>query len=206
MENVEGLLLGNAKAYVERIYQEFHNIGYRVNHWLLCSEKMGVPQKRHRVFFIAIRDDIDFDLYSLNMEFDYLPIVYGEIKEGELRPMEVGSIYYNVAVQAIDSDRGIADTRERLGELRSAFQVYYIRNDEIMWTQRTRADVIDIDELSYVSWDTIRNAQTFPRDFDFMGTAASTVGYICGMSVPPVMIKRIVTRLIESGLFKYKGL
>ena len=28
------------------------------------------------------------------------------------------------------------------------------------------------------------------------------VEYICGMSVPPIMIKRIVQRLIESGVLR----
>ena len=28
------------------------------------------------------------------------------------------------------------------------------------------------------------------------------VAYICGMSVPPIMIKRIVGRIIDTGIFK----
>ena len=43
MENVEGLLLGEAWSYVQRIYSEFKGIGYRVNHYLCKAEKMGVP-------------------------------------------------------------------------------------------------------------------------------------------------------------------
>lgn len=34
----------------------------------------------------------------------------------------------------------------------------------------------------------------------------ASVQYICGMSVPPVMIKRIVGRLIKSGLFDSREL
>lgn len=58
MENVEGLLLGEAWAYVQRIYKEFKDAGYELGHWLLKGEQMGIPQTRHRVFFIAIRNDI----------------------------------------------------------------------------------------------------------------------------------------------------
>lgn len=58
MENVEGLLKGEAWSYVQGIYKEFKEIGYEVGHWLLKGETMGVPQTRHRVFFIAIRNDI----------------------------------------------------------------------------------------------------------------------------------------------------
>ena len=52
MENVEGLLLGEAWSYVQKIYQEFDNAGYVVNHYLLKGETLGVPQCRHRVFFV----------------------------------------------------------------------------------------------------------------------------------------------------------
>ena len=57
-ENVKGLLLGEAKNYVREIYREFDLAGYYVQHWLLDASKMGVPQKRERVFFIAMRKDI----------------------------------------------------------------------------------------------------------------------------------------------------
>ena len=57
-ENVKGLLAGEAKEYVRKIYREFDLAGYYVQHWLLDASKMGVPQKRERVFFIAMRKDI----------------------------------------------------------------------------------------------------------------------------------------------------
>lgn len=58
MENVEGLIKGEAWSYVQRIYKELKDAGYEVGHWLLKGEYMGVPQTRHRVFFIALRNDI----------------------------------------------------------------------------------------------------------------------------------------------------
>lgn len=162
---------------------------------------MGVPQARHRVFFIALRNDIDFDLNNLDMAFNYEPITYSEIKEGKCKPINKDSKFYNIAKQANEQDKSIADTRIRLGEKGSAFQTYYIRPNMIMPTQRAKPDIIDLEELAYVSKETIRNAQTFPSDYDFINYTYSNIGYICGMSVPPIMIKRIVTRLIESGLF-----
>ena len=58
MENVEGLIKGEAWSYVQKIYKQLNDIGYEVGHWLLKGENMGIPQTRHRVFFIALRDDI----------------------------------------------------------------------------------------------------------------------------------------------------
>ena len=51
-ENVKGLLLGDAIGYVREIYDHFEDAGYYCQHWLFDSSKMGVPQKRERVFFV----------------------------------------------------------------------------------------------------------------------------------------------------------
>lgn len=161
---------------------------------------MGVPQTRHRVFFIATR--LDFDFENLDLNFNYEPITYGEIKEGKFKPLGKDTKFYQIASNAILSDKSIADTRIRLGEKGSAFQTFYIRDDAIVPTQRAKPDLIDIDNIAYVSKETIRNSQTFPQDYDFLNDTYANVGYICGMSVPPIMIKRIVTRLIESGIFE----
>lgn len=202
MENVEGLILGNAWDYVQKIYKKFHDIGYQVKHWLLKGETMGVPQTRHRVFFIATR--LDFDLNKIDLSFNYEPITYGMIKQGELKQMGKDTKFYQIASQANDKDKNIADTRKRLGEKGSAFQTLYIRDDMVVPAQRAKPDLIDLEHIAYVSKETIRNSQTFPQDYKFEPDTYSNIGYICGMSVPPLMIKRIVTRLIESGIFSYK--
>lgn len=51
----------------------------------------------------------------------------------------------------------------------------------------------------------IISSQTFPIDYNFLSNKLSNISYICGMSVPPTMIKRIVTRLIESEVLTTKG-
>lgn len=206
IENVEGLIKGEAWRYVQKIYKQLKDIGYNVKHWLLKGELMGIPQTRHRVFFVAVRQDVDFDLERLDMSFNYEPVTYGEIKEGALKPLGKTSKFYKIASMADKRDKGIADTRMRLGEKGSGFQTLYIRDYMVVPTQRAKPDLIDIEHIAYVSKETIRNAQTFPRDYDFVYDTYSNVGYICGMSVPPLMIKRIVTRLIEQGLYKYKGI
>ena len=204
MENVEGLLLGEAFAYVRRIYEEFNNAGYRLKHWLLEGEKMGIPQTRHRVFFVAVRKDIFFDLDEVDMYFNYAPVTYHEIKDGNGRPLKEDSTFRKIAEQANDYERTIAETRERLGKKGAAFQTFYIRDNMTLPTVRSRPDFIELENMSYVSFGTVRNAQTFPQDYDFHPNTYSNTSYVCGMSVPPIMMKRVVTRLIESGLYDYK--
>lgn len=204
MENVEGLMLGNAWKYVQQVYTKCKEIGYNLKHWLLKGENMGVPQTRHRVFFVGVRSDIDFDLEKVDMSFNYQPITYKEIKDDIGHIIGRDTKYYYYASRADKKDKSLADTRIRLGDKGNAFQTYYIRNEDIMPTLRSKPDVIDVEHIAYISWKTIRNASSFPQDYNFMPNKEGQVGYICGMSVPPIMIKRLINRLIESGCYNYK--
>jgi DNA (cytosine-5)-methyltransferase 1 len=58
-ENVKGMLQGNAKGYCKLIMERFRAIGYKPQLFLVNAADCGVPQKRERVFFVALRDDID---------------------------------------------------------------------------------------------------------------------------------------------------
>ncbi len=79
-ENVKGILFGKAKKYVEQIYKDFDNAGYIVEKFVLNASKMGVPQKRERVFFVAIRKDLAKQVPTLNLDFDLPLIPFKEIK------------------------------------------------------------------------------------------------------------------------------
>ena len=201
MENVEGLILGEAFTYVRQIYKDFKDIGYQVKHWLCKGEHMGIPQKRHRVFFIAHRDDVDFNLDELDMSFNYEPVTYKEIKDGTAAPLGEETDYRRLTLAALPHEKCIADVNLRLHNKNSGFQSYFIDDDAIMPTIRAKPDIIDRKAVSYVSKETLIHAQTFPEDYNFVRNTITNVGYICGMSVPPVMIKRIVQRMIESGCF-----
>lgn len=48
------------------------------------------------------------------------------------------------------------------------------------------------DVPGYASDKDIMILQTFPQDYDFMGM---NVQYICGMSVPPIMMKKIAEQV-----------
>lgn len=204
MENVEGLIKGEAWSYVQKIYKHLHDIGYQVKHWLCKAQYMGVPQRRNRVFFVAIRKDINFDLYRLDMSFNYKPITYGEIKAGEMKPLGENTDYRRLTLAALPQEKDIGAVNMRLHKKLSGFQTFLIDDDSLIPTLRSKPDIIDRNAVAFISKETIRNAQTFPQDYDFSPNTISNIGYICGMSVPPVMIKRIVTRLIESGVFDYK--
>ena len=201
MENVEGLILGNAWNYVQAIYKQFKEIGYSLKHWLLKGEQMGIPQSRHRVFFIALRNDINFNLEKLDMSFNYFPITYGEIKEGEGIQINHNTQLYRMLTLATKDDLRIGDVFVRLGEKEKCFGSKIAWEHNVLQTLTAKLEYLRGEEKERISIQDIIHAQTFPEDYDFMSDSWSDVSYICGMSVPPIMIKRIVNRLLESGIF-----
>lgn len=201
LENVEGLMLGNAWKYVQKIYRKFNDIGYKVKHWLLKGETMGVPQTRHRVFFVATR--LDFDLEKVDMWFDYELVPYREIKQG-IGPYNKDSQWYWLLQRVVDGDKSLSDIRIRNGLSGGQFNCMLCWEKDVLPTLAAKLEYYDPISKAKLSSETIRNAQTFPQDYNFLSELAGNVCYICGMSVPPLMIKRLMTRLIESGLFDYR--
>lgn len=204
MENVEGLIKGQAWAYVQKIYKQLNDTGYQVKHWLLKGQQMGVPQTRHRVFFVAVRNDIAFDFDDLDMSFNYEPIVYGEIKSGKGTPINEKTETYRILQMANPSDLRMSDVYLRIGEKERAFACKIAWESNVLQTFIGNFEYVRGTEKEWLSIEDIIHGQTFPEDYVFINRTYRAVGYLCGMSVPPIMIKRIVTRLIESGLFDYK--
>lgn len=197
MENVEGLIKGEAWSYVQKIYKQLHDAGYQVKHWLLKGQHMGVPQTRHRVFFVAVRNDIDFDFETLDMSFNYEPILFGMVKQGEGdQPSPVVKDLLSIAIPIHDD--ALSDILERTENRHSRF------NEKIAWDKKvcptlTSHGFYRGDDKCKLSMMDYYHISSFPEDYDNCG---ASIPYITCMSVPPIMIKRIVTRLIESGVFE----
>ena len=202
MENVDGILLGEAITYVQRIYKKFKDIGYSVKHYLLKGEYMGVPQTRHRVFFVATRLDFDFD--DLDLNFNYEPITYGEIKSGKGKTVTAEKIKHYLS-QARYGEESLQFACERETGKQNYFNEKIIYDNKVLNTIRAcMPSYYRWGQFQTISAQDIIYSQTFPCDYNFMPDTLDNICYICGMSVPPIMIKRIVTRLIESGIFDYK--
>ena len=199
MENVEGLIKGEAFSYVQKIYSDFSDAGYFVHHWLLKGEQMGVPQTRHRVFFVATRSDLQVDPSWFDMSFNYEPITFGEIKGNDIPP-KCSETVSKLLSDAKNSDTCLADILQRNENRWSRF------NEKILWENNIPPTLVchgmyrGKDKTKLSNLDYI-HMQTFPEDYKF---EHAKIEYICTMSVPPVMMKRIVTRLIDQGVFDYR--
>jgi DNA (cytosine-5)-methyltransferase 1 len=74
MENVKGLIEGNARNYVINLSKKIKEAGYEHQIFLLNSATMGVPQIRQRVFFIGNRMNYN----KLDLNFNEPPITFQE--------------------------------------------------------------------------------------------------------------------------------
>lgn len=57
-ENVRGLVRGKAKGYFKEILRELKGCGYDVQAKVLDAQWLGVPQRRQRLIFVGVREDL----------------------------------------------------------------------------------------------------------------------------------------------------
>lgn len=194
MENVEGLTKGNAWKYVQDIYKKFNEIGYKVNHWLLKGEYMGIPQKRHRVFFVATKYDID--IKKIDMGFAYKPVEFGQIKSEKGSKSGLTDNLLNLIKYAKKGDRNLENACYRARGKNSFFNYCFVYDDAVAPTITAHCNNIRWSDKTFLSKEDIVSISTFPQDYNFNSDSLDTISYVCGMSVPPIMIKRISLNLI----------
>lgn len=193
-ENVKGMLAGNARTYVIDVVKEANSIGYDVQVFLLNAAKMGVPQKRERVFFIGKRNDLKKP--KLVLDFNEPPILFGDIRSEYGRPLSEG-VLKSLVEKRRSSDRGLEDVSLRVRGKSSLFNHRFVFDEEVAPTlisSGTYFRFVDGEKLSFSDMIAI---QTFPRDYEF---GKEPVQYVCGMSVPPVMMANLAAEIYEQWL------
>lgn len=185
-ENVKGLVQGKAKGYVKLIVKRFKKLGYKVQIFLLNAASMGVPQKRERVFFIAHRKELGYP--KLKLVFDDKPITYGEIKIDKGKPINKDTKTYVLWTKRKGKDKCFGDITKREEGKASWFNAKLIKDNMVCNTIASGGDYFRMDIPYRISDMDIIRISTFPRDYNFLDT---DVKYVCGMSVPPVMMKKI---------------
>lgn len=185
-ENVKGLITGSAKGWVNQIVGAFNDAGYDVQIFLFNSARMGVPQKRERVFFVAGRKDLH--LPKLRMDFDGKPIPFGKVREPYGKPLPETTQAGKLMKYRIPSDRCLQDINLRVTKKKSGFTSPINHDDEPVQTITAGGYAFRMCDGLLMTDKDIISCQTFPQDYDFMD---QNVQYVCGMSVPPVMMAKI---------------
>ena len=190
-ENVKGLILGNAKGYVKAIADRFKEIGYDVQLFLFNAATMGVPQLRERTFFIARRKDLNFP--KLNIKFNEKPILFGEVertlKERFGRKISDAIFDYWKKCPA-------GSPLSKVHPKGSLFNYYKCSKNKVLVTI-TASDggpLIHYEQPYRLSDEALIKCSSFPLDYNF---GNESVKYIVGMSVPPLMMKKVAEEVIK---------
>ncbi len=180
-ENVKGMLLGNAKGYTKMVMARFKEIGYRPQLFLVNAADCGVPQRRERVFFCAIRNDIDAPKLTLAPKHRW-----------------------------ISAGEALRDVRDDLGGwqmVTASNQRHTLAGRTKPWPMSQPSPTLTAqsrDELimgrAFKSW-TYRDVQrlgSFPDDY---AAKSDKIGkYMVGMSVPPKMTEAVARAVIDQWL------
>lgn len=197
-ENVKGLIIGKAKGWVNQIVSAFGDAGYTVQIFLFNAAKMGVPQKRERVFFIAHRKDLN--LPKLKMAFDQAPINFFEVREKNGKPIATDATTFKLLKYRTPADRDLSDINKRVRKKYSGFTSPINHDDEPASTVTSGGYQFRMSDGLLMTDRDFINVQTFPQDYDFMD---QNVQYVCGMSVPPVMMANIASE-VDKQWFRYE--
>lgn len=196
-ENVKGLITGNAKGWVNKIVKAFDDAGYKVQIFLLNASRMGVPQKRERVFFIAHRKDLDYP--KLKMVFNSRPIPFKDVREPYGKAVG-DNLAARLLKYRIPSDRCLQDINKRVRKTQSGFTSPINHENEPVQTITAGGYCFRMCDGLLMTDKDIINCQTFPQDYNFL---EQNVQYVCGMSVPPVMMAKIAEQVYLQWLTLY---
>lgn len=207
-ENVKGLLMGNAIEYVRKIYSDLDEAGYYCQHWLLDASTMGVPQKRERVFFIALRKDLAkpflewkdmfTEIPKLNLEFKETKIKFKEFIDGNGR--ELSENMKIVWGKRKEGDAAMDAAYMREHNKVKYFNQGFLYKDKVCKTITSQEhSLVLFDYPKYTSKDEVCKIGTFPLDYNFLNNKPH---YIIGMSVPPLMTGKIAEQIYKQWLSK----
>jgi DNA (cytosine-5)-methyltransferase 1 len=212
-ENVKGLLMGDAKSYVREIYKQFDEAGYYVQHWLLDASKMGVPQRRERVFFIALRKDLakqflyQKDMFTqvpkLELNFNEPEILFSEFEDNLGKPIDKTKLTYERWLKRIDTDFRFGDITQRINGKGTDFNTSIVHSNKVFPTVVSKGCEVKFDLPIKISDTEYCNVGSYPLDYNFINNKPA---YLIGMSVPPVMTAQIATEIYTQWLQYLKNI
>lgn len=197
LENVAGLIKGNARNYCHRINDRLFSAGYEVQVFLLNAAKMGVPQTRQRTFFIARRRDLGFEPLSLSVNEP--PIPFSEVADTMPAPDTLTYREYSLWLKRRPSDMGFDDIARRVLGKGSYFNTRLVHADRVAPTVCAANYNVLYDVPRRMTSTELRLVGSFPLDYS---CGASKIGFIVGMSVAPVQMAHIATAIKDQWLCK----
>lgn len=202
-ENVKGMLIGNAKGYTKMVMARFKEIGYRPQLFLLNAADCGVPQRRERVFFVAVRNDINAPPLKLAPKHRWISA--GEAtkdlqKITEDERLDTSSTGIDQKAWKHTKEGGCyADYFKKFEGRNNAFSHQKINSKAPACTLTATHDNFthwsECRKLTFREW---KRLGSFPDDYQ---AKTDKIGkYMIGMSVPPKMTEQVARAVIDQWL------
>lgn len=194
------MILGNAKGYTKMIMARFKELGYRPQLFLINSADCGVPQRRERVFFCAVRDDIDVP--PLKMSPTHRWVSAGEacadvqdLTDSERKDTAhtgTDMRFYNATKPGDSYDVACF----RMYGKKSFFNHCRLHKDKPSPTLAAQSDVYNHwSEMRGLTYREVKRLGSFPDDYK---AKTDRIGkYMIGMSVPPKMTEQVARAVCE---------
>jgi len=199
-ENVPGLVIGAAKGVFKQVMRELRESGYVVGAALVTASQLGVAQRRQRLIFVGIREDLGKEPRfptPIAPEPTLGQALSGLSDPGEFSPLPDGVMrrIYNAAAPG----ECFRDTVSRVNRIKntSYFTHHRLSFDEPAPTLMASAQTLyHPDEPRTLGINEAKRVSSFPDDFQLTGTFPRRWERL-GRSVPPVMMAAIATTLKE---------
>lgn len=186
LENVKGIILGNAKAYSKKIVQTMEQAGYKVQIFLLNGASMGVPQRREIVFFIGYKKE--FNYKPLRLDFNERPVLYKQIEDGSTgKPITGESLELWQKCPEGSSLSKVHPKGHYFGSYKISPNVVC---NTIIATDSS--PIFHYNKPNSLSNSDFCKIGTYPLDYNFKELRPK---YLIGMSVPPVMTAQIAHQI-----------
>jgi DNA (cytosine-5)-methyltransferase 1 len=198
-ENVKGMIIGNAKGYTKLVMTRLREIGYRPQLFLVNAADCGVPQCRERVFFCALRNNIDKSPLAISPQHRWISTqeAIGDVQELTKQEKEDT----DVSKYAIGKVANLLVKGKYTG---MGFQHSIITRNKPSPT--LTAAIGGASCASVMHWSgsrklTFREAKrlgSFPDDY--VAKTDKIGKYMIGMSVPPRMTEAVARAVISQWL------
>jgi DNA (cytosine-5)-methyltransferase 1 len=200
-ENVKGMILGNARGYVKLVMARFREIGYRPQLFLVNAADCGVPQRRERVFFCAIRDDIKAPPLKLSLSHRWISAgeAIADLKNQASRP-ETNATSNDLKWWPLTKpgDSYEIAVKRKNGKDSLFSHKKLSSSDPSCGLTATPGKFKHWSELRLFSWPEWLRFGSFPDDYE--AKSARVGQYMIGMSVPPKMTEAVARAVASQWL------
>ena len=202
-ENVKGMILGNAKGYTRLVMQRFKEIGYRPQLFLINAADCGVPQRRERVFFCAIRDDCKAAPLVLKPQHRWISAgeATGGLPEINMAPDCLPTPSDERWWPLTTPGESFREAVFRIEKRDSLFQHFRLNEKQPAPTLSANSSLFThwsvCRKLSFAEW---KRLGSFPDDY--VAKSDKIGKYMIGMSVPPRMTKAVAEAVRDQWLTK----